>query len=369
MVGDDIDFLFYEWTYFENGAAFMYHEAITRWAALLPKAPATIIFNCDNNAWGRPNLAETYSKWGANGINLEAGLKAGPYKGKEWGAIGDGVHDTTRYGEGPDVSDTRKKSLGVVFRNWHPGPLGLQYVSDLTSYLFLRAMVQAVDNILAAPKNAVKTWPQEPLEDIAPLPTSLSFSEKENPELYKLAMLSEEPPGCYTIQKRTYGKPQTVIADNRADPLNPYRDQVRKLGSGDDAWSVWDAPPNWAMVPRDERSMGDTCKPPDNCAYFVEPVSGTRTPMVFRLPKMTTGLIALCGGSGDAGKEVLSKPGAFVAEFDGKPLDPSKFTIFPHTKCLALQTKFSGPVQNKHGHLYLSIVAKVPLKISQIITA
>ena len=229
-------------------------------------------------------------------------------------------------------------------------------------------MVRAIDEIVAAPHLAVTTWPKEPVEEVGIFPP-LSFSENEDPDLYRVASLNEDPPGCYTLQKSTLGKPQVVIADSSIDMLNPYKELVKKLGSGDNAWSIWNANPNWAMVPREERAMGDICKPPDNCAYFVEPKSNAKTPLVFRLPKMTTGLIALCGGSLNAGKDVLSQPGAFEAEFDGKKLDPTKFAAFPFTKCLTLQQKFSGPVEDKHGHLYLSIVANIPLQISQVITA
>jgi hypothetical protein len=96
----------------------------------LPKVPATIIVNCDGNAWGNKDLPERYAKFGANGINLEQGLKAGAYKGKVWGAVGDGMHKTTRYGESDDVLEARKQSLGVVFRNWHPGPLVSGYLQS-----------------------------------------------------------------------------------------------------------------------------------------------------------------------------------------------------------------------------------------------
>lgn len=195
------------------------------------------------------------------------------------------------------------------------------------------------------------------------------FERSIEPDMYELANLNEEPPGCYTIQKSTFGKPQPVIADRSGDLLNPYRDQVRKVNSGPDAWSVWNAAPNWGMVPREERSMGDVCKPTDNCAYFVEPQSGATTPLVFRLPKMTTGLIVLCGNGGDAGKELLDVKGKFKVEFDGKILDKTKFSVFPNKKCLCVQKRFSGTVEDKHGHLYLSISTETPLKISQIITA
>jgi phage anti-repressor protein len=34
--------------------------------------------------------------------------------------VGDGFHNITRYGEGIE-DENRKKSLGVVYWNWHPG--------------------------------------------------------------------------------------------------------------------------------------------------------------------------------------------------------------------------------------------------------
>ena len=229
----------------------------------------------------------------------------------------------------------------------------------------MRAFVKAVDQILENPNNAVNRWPRDPT-DIGPLPTP---SIPQDSELYPLALLDDEPPGCLTLEQSTFGKPQVVIADKAEDFLNPYREAVKKIDSGNDAWSIVSRGPNWQMVPREERSMGEICKPPDHCAFFQQPSSGVGTPIVFRLPKMTLGMIMICGGNIDAGKSTLVKPGTLVALFDGKELDPSGFKVFPTNKCVALQSKFNGPVEDKHGHLYLSIVAKSNFEISQVITA
>ena len=71
---------------------------------------------------------EKYAKFGFNVLFMTKGLPPGQKLG--WGEVGDGVgHTTTRYGEAE--SDDRKKSLGVFYRNWHPGPLGFQ-VSTMT---------------------------------------------------------------------------------------------------------------------------------------------------------------------------------------------------------------------------------------------
>lgn len=368
MVGDDVDMLFYEWTYFENGDnVIQNHDAIARWAAMLVKGAATIIFNCGGDAWASKELEEKWAPYGSNSINLEEGLKQGVYKGREWGAVGDGLHTTTRYGEAAEPQ--RKKSLGVVFRNWHAGPLGFQYVSDLSSYMLLRAFIVAVDRI-ADSAQPEQEWPQLPLDH--PVLPEPSFTRKENPLLYDVyTKLEEEPPGCLTVQAKTFGKPIVSVSDKSDDSLNPYKNRVVKLGSSDKAWRLWEKEVNWDMVPKDERALGDMCRPPDHCAYFQPPVDlAAKTPMVFRLPKMVVGLISLCGGDSESGKRLLAKAGSFVAEFDGKVLDAANFAIFPNRKCLAIQQRFTGPLDNKNGHLYLSIVSSDPeFKISQVITA
>ena len=97
-----------------------------------------------------------YAKWGVNAVCLQGGLKQLGYVGKKWGAVGDGTHLMTRYGDQavpPPLPATataaqiaaRKKSLGVVFRNWHPGPLGFQVVADGLLYYYTAAMLRALD--------------------------------------------------------------------------------------------------------------------------------------------------------------------------------------------------------------------------------
>jgi hypothetical protein len=65
-----------------------------------------------------------------------------------WGNSGDCQHTTTRYGK-TDEGGAREKSLGVLWRNWHPGPLGFQMVSDAFGYLYMDAMLRAFDLIEA----------------------------------------------------------------------------------------------------------------------------------------------------------------------------------------------------------------------------
>ena len=75
-------------------------------------------------------MAERYAEYGYNAFYLRTGHTLGghDYEAEKksgvdryaWGFIGDGYHNVTRYGANEE-NQNRKDSLGVVFRNWHPG--------------------------------------------------------------------------------------------------------------------------------------------------------------------------------------------------------------------------------------------------------
>ena len=129
---------------------------------------------------------------------------------------------------------------------------------------------------------------------------------------------------------------------------------------------------NWDMVPEKERPLGEEmCIAPDHCGYFEEPKQkSSKTPLVFRLPKMSLGYIELCGGAKNGGKAIKEN---LVAEFDGKKMDSQKFSMnndFPGPLCVILQRKFTAPVQDKSGHVYLAVFpGENPMQISQVIVA
>ena len=148
MVGDDIDALHYTWTYFGDKPP--WHERILRWALLMDHSPPLTVFNVNEKSQynGDQKLKDAYRKFGYTVWSPLGSLyKHTSWKGKKWGEIGDSLHNTTRYGELPNVSETRRKSLGVVFRNWHPGPLGFQMISDAFAYYYAGAMLKALDMI------------------------------------------------------------------------------------------------------------------------------------------------------------------------------------------------------------------------------
>jgi len=70
-------------------------------------------------AYGTPEMFQAYSQYGANAICLQTGLlRSGRWQGEKWAEVGNGIHQTTRYGELADVTQKRRESLGVMFRNW-----------------------------------------------------------------------------------------------------------------------------------------------------------------------------------------------------------------------------------------------------------
>lgn len=120
----------YEWTYFEHGRAQKEHENLIRWTQMLPKQPPVNIFNTGVLDKSDSMLAKHYAQYGFNTFYMKTGFFNGGYdydaeKKREenpidrlgWGQVGDGYHDTTRYGE-LEVDEARKTSLGVVMRNW-----------------------------------------------------------------------------------------------------------------------------------------------------------------------------------------------------------------------------------------------------------
>lgn len=132
-VSPDVDIVHYEWTYFEHQGQEKDHENLIRWTQMLPKQPPVHILNVGTtlpSSGPDVELAKHYASFGFNGFYMRVALVYGGHdyeseKNKKEdsfdrfgsGYVGDGYHDTTRYGEEEENAE-RKKSLGVVMRNW-----------------------------------------------------------------------------------------------------------------------------------------------------------------------------------------------------------------------------------------------------------
>jgi len=110
MIGDDVDSVIYSWSYFEAGDhdVAKWHEMYIRWALLLDSAPVPFIMNVDDGSHKSDHLYKQYKEFGFNTLFLQKGLKKHfPNYKKEWGVVGNGMHNSTRYG-----------GEGVMWRNW-----------------------------------------------------------------------------------------------------------------------------------------------------------------------------------------------------------------------------------------------------------
>ena len=369
ILGDDVDIVHYSWTYFEeeerDGDPTDWRENLLRWSLLMDRSPAMHILNVGNKktdaqcaaAFGPPSFYDTYGKYGMNAVCLQTGLfttvgsvgNAVSEGMHTWNKVGDGFgHHTTRYGEGADVSAARRKSLGEVYRNWHPGPLGFQVVADAFAYYYLHAMLKALDLIeaagRAAPGQPLGThWPKVPR---LLLPAELPPPHSCDPAVCDLP----EPPGCNYFEHPAYGKPQIGVVPPEHDPQNPTFDNSTS------GWTRWKAAPS-RWIPREEQATMPTkqCAHLDFCGS-VKPTAPKPGWLTFQLPaKMTQGtIIVCCCCAKDCALETFGTS-ALTFVLDGHVLDRSKFAVYPNPKCMRLQSKFQQAVQSAHGHLYLSM--------------
>ncbi len=134
-ISPDVDVIHYSFAHSEAEEAHVQHENLIRWAQLLPKQPIVHILDVGpDDPASNPNhpfhqLARYYAKYGHNIFGLRAALERGghdyesetaravdPFDRFDSGYVGDGYHDTTRYGELED-DEVRRDSLGVVMRS------------------------------------------------------------------------------------------------------------------------------------------------------------------------------------------------------------------------------------------------------------
>lgn len=115
------------------------------------------------------------------------------------------------------------------------------------------------------------------------------------------------------------------------------------------------------LIPKTEVDLPE-CKHLDHCAALKPHPEGGAGWLTFALPDdMSVGRIFVCcvGGKDCVKQTFLDTQTEFV--FDNKLLDSSKFTNFPNEKCLQIQEKFTGPLDNKFGHLFLSVRMNKPV--------
>jgi len=280
------------------------------------------------------------------------------------------MHKWTRYADsqidamGPKVSDERRKSLGVVFRNWHPGPLGFQVVSDTIAYICLHAMelaMEKIDKVRAKHSDesefkaaVMKKWPRK--HALLPF-TDLPKPAHCDPKICSV----DTPPACTSWEKPVYGG-KGIRVSSKDDTMNPYKAEYK---SGDKGWDTWVAGDS-DLIPRDESSE-PKCAHLDHCGV----IQGNQDSgfLSLRLPRMTLGRIVVCcnDGSKECGKQFEKRKVEFL--FDNKVLP----TPTPYLgKCVMVQDKWHEAVKDTTGHVYLGVRVTGPgdtkIRISQVMT-
>ncbi|CAB9497032.1 expressed unknown protein [Seminavis robusta] len=380
-VSPDSDIVHYSWSYFEVGDDMdgrKEREKLVRWTQLLPNSPPVHLVNVlfeeaclGQQEGGNPHeneMFEAYQEYGYNAFCMRYAIASGQYQWKRGDPIfegqhsGDGLHNTTRYGLN-ETNAERRESLGVILRNWHPGPLGFQYISDALAYSYTTAMLAALDRIEAV--MATKKFAKSKTKPIVPRNHTVAEAAwwRDRPIIMGQQMKDplfcdpryckvDQAPKCLNLEIPTYGFWGASIAKPN-DDLNPFKGENQdwkeyQEGMGD----------RWHMVNRLEASLyvdkPEMCQFPDHCAA-VEAKSPENGRMVFKLPKMEVGMVIICFccGKDVAKPQFLDNPNVEV-DFNGKILDRSTWDIFPEKKC-ARVIKEHGTAVGSHGHSYLSV--------------
>uniref|UniRef100_A0A7S2EDB8 Uncharacterized protein n=1 Tax=Ditylum brightwellii TaxID=49249 RepID=A0A7S2EDB8_9STRA len=374
-VSPDVDIVHYSWSYFEGNDGRNERESLVRWSHLLAKSPPVHFINVNFDTtclWEKPDenaLLNAYEEYGYNAFCMRYALinslnrpidRERPAEDVmfEGNHVGDGFHNYTRYYDSSEP-DERRDSLGVILRNWHPGPLGFQIISDALSYTYTKALLAALERIerVMDPKTLQPTkneeapdaqwWKERPIvlaRDLTPHDPLVC-----DPKYCTV----DEPPKCLNLELPTFGYWGASITPPE-DDLNPWKGLPQN-------WQTWKEGEDirWHMVSRFEISyyedQPEKCIFPDHCAG-IRAASPQEGRVVFKLPKMEVGMIALCVCCGKevAQAQILDNPYIEI-QFNERILDNSTFDLYPEKKCVRIVNDHSGTVVGSTGHAYLSI--------------
>ncbi len=168
-----------------------------------------------------------------------------------------------------------------------------------------------------------------------------------------------EPPECLNYELPTFGKwgARTEAPDG---DLNPYKGENQN-------WSIWHAPNDlWYMVDGDDvayfqnRDDQEICRHLDACGGITAQTVADGM-VVFRLPKMTVGLVVICGnqeGWEDGARGMFINNTNIEISFNTVSLDRNEMDVFPNGKCVRLLKRFptaGRESQTPTGHHYLAV--------------
>lgn len=389
-----MDVVHYSWTYFEKRGAEEYREQLVRWAQRMERQPLVAHLvaggkrnTCDGDVRENVGLTRLYAAYGYNAFCIKTGLFSGGYdydadfdKGWNrfgWQQRGDGYHNTTRYGEELADDDLRKGSLGTLYRNWHPGPLGFQIASDAFAYVYVSGLLKALDIIeedMNANINVLDRWFDTKrklysMEEQYKGKTRTSLSEPSvHHQLRSMALPSlgdmpkplfcdplycstPQPPSCLSYEKPTYGIPGIAVqSQGRWQVVQESHHWFDNIGKVDHAIVQAQHDPAWRQK----------CAHVDACGGMRAPAATGGT-LTFALPSssMTAGLVFVCGTPNGVKRVVLH---AFlenphvIFKLNGRILDKSQMDPYPNPKkCLRVLKHFGEAGYQKEDTMLLTL--------------
>ena len=373
-VSPQVDVIQYTWTLYESdkSLALASRESLIRWTQMMQHQPPVHVLNIqelpENRSSEEYQLAEHYLQYGYNALYAKS---AYDYEDTEMFIpknVGDGMHNTTRYGI--NETKSRKDSLGVMMRNWHPGPLYFQFIADTYSYIYSRAILVALDVIENQISNKVDPggiWTERPimLKDSLPSPRYCD----------PLYCVVSDPPKCLKYSTPKYGQWGARVEDPD-DDLNPHKGELQRWTIHEDNSSIIGRWPKSDRAFFKKRNEIDLCNHKWSCNGITAATNDSGS-VVFRLPSSEVGLVVICGiGEGNIGKKMFISNTGIEIKYNGQALNRSSFDVWPHNKCVRLLKRFtSSSAVSKTGHEYLAIKIlnnlterEEPFGISHVIT-
>jgi len=384
-VSPDVDVVHYSWTYFEKEGAEEQREQLIRWSQRMDRRPMVhhlvargLKNTCNGDVQANVDLDVTYASFGYNAYCIQTGLYFGGHDYDTemehdginrfgWQYHGDGYHNTTRYGEELNDDDPRKASLGTVYRNWHPGPLGFQIAADAFSYVYNMGLMKALDIIeedMTAGVNVLDRW-----FDTRRRETSLSSSDGRQLLQLPRSSLPEPlfcdplyctvpyPPSCLNYELPTFGTSEISV-----------RSQLN--------WTVWHEDNPWSnMVGTVDTAIIEALHDPEwekKCTHLdacggISPSDDSTTgrlahnypTLTYVLPssKMTAGLIFICGYPGNKADSAFIQNPSVSFTLNGKVLNKRRMDVYPNSKakCIRLLRQFGDDGHEKEDTMLLSI--------------
>lgn len=379
-VSPDVDIIHYSWTYFEKETPEIQREQLIRWASTMERRPMVHHLvargkknTCDGDTQANVDLDKAYAMFGYNAFCIQTGLFFGGYDydteveaGNNrfgWKHMGDGYHNTTRYGEELDDDDPRKASLGVVYRNWHPGPLGFQVASDAFAYVYIKGLMKALDIIeqdMNDGVNLLSRWFDTDDDDNDRRQLRASSRRRQLHEAPPVADMPEplfcnpiycstpHPPNCLNYELPTFGNPGIQVK-SQSDWVISHEDNKwnYEVGKVDIAWIKPLHDPEWEAK----------CAHADACGG-VSAENSTQGVLTYELPssKMTAGLVFLCGCCGKKVGSTMFIENPYVTfKLNGRTLDKSTMDVFPNQKCVRLLKWFGDGEYKKEDTMFLTV--------------